>query len=204
MRLKISELAKKLNKTQRTIWNYMYENKIRFYQDVKHGTHYFIWNEVLEDLGHKGKEDKITIGYCRVSSHSQKKDLESQIKNVENYCVSKGYQFKIIQDIGSGLNYNKKGLNELISLIINNKIDRLVINYKDRLLRFGSEIIFKICKEYNIKVEIINQTNEVSYEQELVENMLEIITVLSAKLYGSRSHKTKNIIKSTKELLIND
>jgi predicted site-specific integrase-resolvase len=148
-------------------------------------------------------KEKITIGYCRISSSDQKDDLNRQIKYVADFCCAKGYTFKIIQDLGSGLNYNKKGLKELINLILSNGVDRIVITYKDRLLRYGFEIIKQICDFHNVQIEIINQTENLSYEEELTRDVLSIITVFSSKLYGSRSHKTKNIIKTNKELLIN-
>ena len=80
------------------------------------------------------------MGYCRVSSNKQKDDLERQIENVKTYMYAKGYSFEIVSDIGSGINYNKKGLNQLISMITSYEVDRIVILYKDRLLRFGYEL----------------------------------------------------------------
>ena len=73
----------------------------------------------MSGIQSKNQYDKLTIGYCRVSSFDQKGDLERQMRVVSEYCVSKGYQFRIIQDLGSGLNYNKSGLKELIQLICN-------------------------------------------------------------------------------------
>ena len=146
------------------------------------------------------KTNKLTIGYCRVSTHDQKNDLETQISKVDNFCSSKGYCFKIISDIGSGLNYNKTGLNELINLILEDKIERIVINYKDRLIRYGYEIIEILCKKHNVEIIIINQTEDKTYEQELIEDVLEIITVLSDQLYGQGSRKSKTISNETKKL----
>lgn len=136
---------------------------------------------------------KITVAYCRVSSLDQKKDLQRQIDNVTNYCIAKGYQFKVISDLGSGLNYNKKGLKELISLICSEEIDKIVVNYKDRLIRFGYEMIEQLCSIYNVKIEVINHTENEFYEEELVEDALSVITVFSSKLYGSKSYKSKKI-----------
>lgn len=136
---------------------------------------------------------KITVAYCRVSSLDQKKDLQRQIDNVTNYCIAKGYQFKVISDLGSGLNYNKKGLKELISLICSEEIDKIVVNYKDRLIRFGYEMIEQLCSIYNVKIEVINHTENEFYEDELVEDALSVITVFSSKLYGSKSYKSKKI-----------
>jgi excisionase family DNA binding protein len=144
---------------------------------------------------------KITIAYCRVSSFDQKDDLQRQIENVSNYCIANGYSFRVISDLGSGLNYNKKGLKELIELICSNSIERIVINYKDRLIRFGFEMVEHLCSIYNVEIEIINMTNDKTYEEELVDDVLSVITVFSARLYGSRSHKSKKMISTNKELL---
>ena len=143
----------------------------------------------------KNKEDgnRITIAYARVSSSDQKEDFERQKDSLSNYCAARGYQFRVISDLGSGLNYTKKGLSELIELICNNEIERIVINYKDRLIRYGYELIEQVCLHHDVKIEIVNFTEDKTYEQELVEDMLSIITVFSSRLYGSRSHKIKKL-----------
>ncbi|MCA2800782.1 IS607 family transposase, partial [Microcystis sp. M113S2] len=99
-----------------------------------------------------------TVGYCRVSSHDQKKDLERQKEVVELFCAQNGWQVEIIDDLGSGLNYNKKGLKRLIRLIVDSKVERLVLTHKDRLLRFGNELIFSLCEQFGTEVVIINRT----------------------------------------------
>lgn len=146
-------------------------------------------------------EPRITIAYCRVSSSDQKEDLQRQIQNVSQYCIANGYQFQVISDLGSGLNYNKKGLRELIELICSNQIERIVVNYKDRLIRFGFELIEQLCSIYHVRIEVINLTEDKTYEEELVEDVLSVITVFSAKLYGARSHKSKKIIATNQALL---
>jgi excisionase family DNA binding protein len=154
---------------------------------------------ISELLGNK-KEDSITIAYARVSTHEQLEDLKRQEIVLENYCSSNGYNFEIISDLGSGLNYNKKGLVKLIKLICSNKVERLVIAHKDRLLRFGSEIIFSLCENFNVEVCIINKSAESTFEEDLATDVIEIITVFSARLYGSRSHKNKKIIESLQKV----
>ena len=96
-----------------------------------------------------------------------------------------------ITDLGSGLNYKKKGLNQLISLIFSNQVNTLVLNHKDRLLRFGSELIFKLCDFFKVKVIIIEQVTDKSFEENLSSDVIELMTVFCAKLYGKRSHKNK-------------
>ena len=136
---------------------------------------------------------KVTIGYCRVSSNHQKKDLETQIQNVKTYMVTRGYQFEIIADIGSGINYEKKGLQQLISKINSHEAERIVILYKDRLVRFGFELIKLFCDLNGVILEVIDNTTQ-SKEQELSDDLIQIVTVFANRLYGQRSKKTKQLI----------
>jgi predicted site-specific integrase-resolvase len=142
---------------------------------------------------------KKTVSYARVSSHDQKSDLERQKQLLELYCASQGWQFEIISDLGSGMNYHKKGLKKLLSLILDGSIGRLVLTHKDRLLRFGAELVFALCAEREIEIVIINKGDEPSFEEELAKDVLEIITVFSARLYGSRSRKNKKLLEGLKE-----
>ena len=141
------------------------------------------------------------VGYTRVSSHDQKDDLDRQIGVLELYCASQGWQFEIINDLGSGMNYHKKGLKTLLDGILNDEIGRLVLTHKDRLLRFGSELVFALCERKNVEVVIINQDENLSFEEELAQDVLEIITVFSARLYGSRSKKNKKLLEAVKVVL---
>jgi len=100
----------------------------------------------------------------------------------------------VISDLGSGLNYKKKGLTKLLKLIINNQIEALYLTHKDRLLRFGSELFFNICQHHGTKVIILNAVENKSFESTLAEDVIELMTVFSAKLYGKRSHKNKNLL----------
>ena len=139
---------------------------------------------------------KVTLAYARVSSHDQKEDLKRQILVLESFCASHGWEFEILQDLGSGLNYNKRGLRTLIKEICSGKVNRLVITHKDRLLRFGAELIFSLCEQFGAEVIIINSTEEGTFEDDLVQDVLEIITVFSARLYGARSRKNKKIVEA--------
>lgn len=143
-----------------------------------------------------------TIAYARVSSHDQKQDLVRQVAVLENYCSGKGYQYEVIQDLGSGMNYYKKGLANLLNQILDNKVGRLVLTHKDRLLRFGAELVFSICEAKNVEVIIINKGEEnVNFEEELAKDVLEIITVFSARLYGRRSNKNKKLLEDLDKVI---
>ena len=87
-----------------------------------------------------------TVAYARVSSKDQQADLERQKTVLELYCARQGWTFDIVSDLGSGMNYHKKGLRSLLDAILEGKVGRLVITHKDRLLRFGAELVFAICE----------------------------------------------------------
>ena len=140
-----------------------------------------------------------TVAYARVSSHDQKDDLERQKQVLELYCARQGWTFEVIADLGSGMNYHKKGLKKLLEAIIEGQVGRLVIAHKVGLLRFGAELVFAICEAKNVEVVILNQGEDTTFEEDLAKDVLEIITVFSARLYGSRSRKNQKLLDSVKK-----
>ena len=158
----IGEFANKIGKTVQTLRNWDKNGSLKPHHITEGGTRYYSQEQLNHFLGLKSKTklNKKTIGYCRVSSNKQKDDLERQIENVKTYMYAKGYSFEIISDIGSGINYNKKGLNELIDMVTNSEVEKIVILYKDRLIRFGYELIENICNKYGTTIEIIDNTEK--------------------------------------------
>ena len=138
--------------------------------------------------------NRINIGYCRVSTNKQKDDLKRQVDNIELYLKSLHQPYKVIQDIGSGINYTKKGLTNLLELICSNKVDTIYILYKDRLVRFGFELIKKFAELHNTNIVILDSEDK-TIEQELMEDLMQIVTVFSCKLHGKRANKTKRIME---------
>lgn len=198
MKLSIHEASKLIGVAVSTMRRW--ESEGRLIPERTEGGHRRYDRDSLLNYKYHKENIKLTVGYCRVSSSDQREDLSRQVKTVSDYCAAKGYQFKIIQDLGSGLNYNKKGLKELIELICHKEIEKVVINYEDRLIRFGYEIIEQLCFINDVDIEIINYSEDKNHEEELVEDVLSVITVFSARLYGSRSHKTKKITETNKKL----
>ncbi|MBC8061195.1 MAG: IS607 family transposase, partial [Clostridiaceae bacterium] len=193
VKITIGKAAKEAGVTVETLRSWEKAGKIK--SERTKGNHRRYEIEEIESFANRDrKAEKVTAIYIRVSTPARKNDLEIQKQVLQLYCASKGWKYKIVEDIGSGLNYNKKGLLELIKLIESNQIERIVLNYKDRLLRFGSEIIFEICKYHGVETVIINEDEIKTYEEELVQDVLSIITVFSSKLYGSRSHKNKTVV----------
>lgn len=196
----IGEFAKQIGKTVQTLRNWDKKDILKPSHVTKGGTRYYSQEQLNHFLGLKpvSQINKKIIGYCRVNSEKQKDDLEQQIKHVKTYMYAKGYQFEIITDIGSGINYNKKGLNQLISMVIDSEVEKIVILSKDRLIRFGYELIENICNKFDTVIEIIDYTEETK-QQELVEEFVQIITVFSYELQGKTANKAKKVLKELRE-----
>ena len=129
-----------------------------------------------------------------MSSHDQKDDLERQKQVLELYCAQQGWAFEVVTDLGSGMNYRKKGLKRLLAQVIDGSVGRLVITHQDRLLRFGAELVFAICEARDVEVVILNQGEDTTFEEDLAKDVLEIITVFSARLYSARSRKNRELL----------
>ena len=190
----INEFSKILGVSAQTLRNWDANGKLHPHHTSSNGYRYYSHEQLSQVMNINPNIDRKTIGYCRVSSNKQKDDLQRQIENMRMYLISKGKPFEIISDIGSEINYKKKGLKELIKLITQNKVEKIVVLYKDRLLRFGFELIEYIASLYNCEIEIIDNT-EKSEQQELVEDLVQIITVFSCKLQGKRANKARKLVK---------
>ena len=190
----INEFSKILGVSAQTLRNWDNNGKLHPHHTSSNGYRYYSHEQLNQVMNIILNLNRKIIGYCRVSSHKQKDDLERQIENMRIYLLSQGKPFEIISDIGSGINYKKKGLKQLLKLITQNKVEKVVVLYKDRLLRFGFELIEYIASLYNCEIEIIDTTKK-SEQQELVEDLVQIITVFSCKLQGKRANKTRKMIK---------
>lgn len=190
----IREFSKILGVSAQTLRNWDHNGKLHPHHTTASGYRYYSDEQLNQIINVKPKNNRITIGYCRVSSHKQKDDLERQIDNVQTYLIAKGQPFEIISDIGSGINYKKKGLQELMKRISGNQVERVVVLDKDRLLRFGFELVEYIASLYNCEIEIMDHT-EKTEQQELVEDLVQIITVFGCKLQGKRANKAKKLVQ---------
>ncbi|MCE6959594.1 IS607 family transposase [Cereibacter sphaeroides] len=142
--------------------------------------------------------DRKTIAYARVSTAEQRDDLQRQQSMLEQFCAARGWIVEIIADTGSGMNYRKRGLQRLLDLLLEDKVERLVLTHRDRLLRFGAELVFAICEKQGVEVVVICAGDEAAdggFEQELARDVLEIVSVFSARLYGARSRKNRKLLE---------
>lgn len=194
----IHEMTEILGVTAQTLRNWDKSRKLKPHHTSPNGYRYYSEDDLNQILNKPVKKQGKTIGYCRVSSPKQKDDLERQKENMRIYLLAQGKPFEIISDIGSGINYKRKGLQELIKGMANRSISKVVVLYKDRLTRFGFELIEYIAELYDCEIEIVD-TTERTEQEELTEDLIQIMTVFSCKLQGKRANKARKMIKELTE-----
>ncbi len=188
---KVTEI---LGVTAQTLRNWDKEGKLKPSYVKSNGYRYYSEESILSyTQERKTKKNLNVIGYARVSSKKQSDDLERQVNNLKTYLDSKYTDYEIITDIGTGINYTKPGLKKLIEKINRKEVDLIVVLYKDRLLRFGFELVEYFAELNNVKIEILDKIDK-NQDQELVEDLVQIITVFSCEIQGKRKTKTKEII----------
>ena len=196
--LKPKEVSEILNVTVRTLQKWDREGKLKAQRTPTTNRRYYTQEQINEYLGKKDRiSDKIVI-YCRVSSNSQKPDLQSQIEFLKQYANAKGYIVdEIITDIGSGLNYNRKKWIDLLARIQEKRISKVIVSHKDRFIRFGYEWFEKFVESCGCEIEVLNNETT-SPQEEMIQDLVSIIHCFSCRIYGLRKYKTK--ISEDKEL----
>lgn len=193
----IHEFSKLIGRTPQTLRNWDKSKKLTPNHKGANGYRYYSHEQLKHVLNIENDDndvkEKVIIGYCRVSSNKQKDDLQRQIENMEKYLDSLNKPYEIITDIGSGINYKKRGLRDLLKRINNKEVDKIVVLYKDRLLRFGFELVEYMANLNGCEIEILDST-EKTQQEELVEDLIQIVTVFSCRLQGKRANKTRKMI----------
>lgn len=186
MKFKISQYAKRYGVSTRTVWNWMYNGKVKFEREPD-GKHL----RIIEDEDKK-LTDAVGI-YARVSSSENKGNLERQKERLENYCAARGYKIlRTVTEIGSGLNDKRPKLENLLT---DESIKLIVVEHSDRLARFGLNYIQKLLELQGRKIEVINEQS--NNRDDLMQDFVSIITSFCARLYGMRRNKrrTEQIIQ---------
>ena len=187
-------VTKILGVTAQTLRNWDKEGKLKPAYIKSNGYRYYSEDSILSyTQERKTKKELNVIGYARVSSKKQTNDLERQVNNLKLYLDNKYKSYDIITDIGSGINYTKKGLQLLIEKINKKEVDIIVVLYKDRLLRFGFELVEYFARINNVKIEVLDKINK-TQDEELVEDLIQLITVFSCKIQGKRKAKIKELL----------
>ena len=153
---------------------------------------YYTYDQYLEFKGVSNDSNtKKKIIYTRVSTNNQKDNLKNQVKFLLDFANAKGIIIdEVIEDIGSGLNYNRKKWNKLIEHCMENKIDSIMVTHKDRFIRFGYEWFERFLGKYDVKIIVVNNET-LSPNEELVQDIISILHVFSCKIYGMRKYKKK-------------
>lgn len=190
----LKEASKFLNISTMTLHYWSKKGLIKFHT-LPNGYRKYSEEHLLEALKiEKPKQEIIrkNIVYCRVSTYLQKDNLERQKQRLFDYCACNGIIVSdYFEDIASGMNFNRINFKKLINMILNKEVDNIVIEYKDRLLRFGFDLIQHICSYCNTKIIIINTSETGDYRKEITNDMIAIIHHFCMKLYGSRKSKMK-------------
>jgi len=193
----MKEASKLLGVHVKTIQKWDREGKIRCVRTVG-GKRRVPESEIKRILGIH--EERKIVGYVRVSSNTQKDDLERQIELIKNYASEKEWEIEILKDIGSGLKENRRNFQKLLKMVMNKEISKVVVAYPDRLTRFGFKTLEEFFKSYGTEIVVINR-EEKTPQEELVEDLITVISHFAGKLYGMRSHKYRKVVEGAKQLI---
>lgn len=199
--MKAKEVKQILHITQPTLSKYIKDGRIR-YTKLNRNSYFYNEEDVYKLIGiKKEKHKRINISYARVSNNSDKDNLKSQSQRLYEYCISKGIQLdKQYEDIKSGMTYDRRQFLELIQLVIKGKVELIIIENKDRLCRFGFDLLVEVFKYYGTRILVVNDTiTNKSYEQELTDDLLSIIHYFSMKSYSHRKklNKIKKVLQQS-------
>lgn len=187
--IKINEMAKRLGVSIKTLqrWD---RDGILVAKRTPTDRRYYTEDQYLEYIGSTTESKRKIIAYVRVSGVNQKDDLQNQITFIRNHVNAKGEILDfVIEDIGSGLNYNRKNWNDLLlNQIPKGEIKKIYITYKDRFVRFGFDWFKRFCNHYDCEIIVINNP-DTSPQKELVDDLISIIHIFSCRIYGLRKYK---------------
>ncbi len=176
----------------RTIQKWDKRGKIRAVRTIG-GRRRIPESEIRRLQGEKGLRN--VLGYARVSSSTQKDDLKRQVE-----LLKQGGAQEVISDIGSGLNEKRKGFLRLLDRVLHNEVNKVVIVYEDRLTRFGFDTLRIVFEAHGTELEVLNQAENKSPQEEMVDDLITIISHFTGKMYGLRSHKQKEVVENVKKL----
>ena len=194
----MKEASEMLGVNVRTLQRWDEEGKIHCVRTVG-GKRRVPESEIKRILGLH--EERKIVGYARVSSHTQRDDLERQIEEISQYAKEHGWNIEILKDIGSGLNEDRKSFQKLIKMVMDKEVSKVIVTYPDRLTRFGFKTLQQFFQSYGTEIIVINQQEEKEPREELIEDLITIVSHFAGKIYGMRSRKYKEVVENTRRLL---
>jgi putative resolvase len=189
--LSLSKASKILGITTQTLRAWDREGKIHTIRTE--GGHRRVPQSEIDRLLGKDpdKERILTLAYCRCSTNKQVENLERQVGRVLEYCSKRKWQVELFKDIGSGLNDNRKGFQKLIKKVSDPAVKRVIVEYSDRLTRFGFETFKTYCGNLGVEIVVIEKSEKKEFEQELTDDLVALIASYSGRLYGRRGGRKK-------------
>lgn len=188
--IKPKEMAKRLGITVQTLQNWDNNGKLKAHRTPTN-RRYYTEDQYQTYTGLQNNTKRLNVLYARVSTYGQKDDLQNQLAFIRQYANAKGIIIdQEFTDIDSGLNYKRKKWNQLLNMVMQDKINQIFITYQDRFIRFGFDWFDNLCKQHGTKIIVINNPHT-SPDQELVSDLISIIQVFSCRLYGLRKYKNK-------------
>lgn len=187
----LSQASKLLGVTTRTLRQWANTKKLITVRTV--GGHRRVPISEIHRLNSSSVRD-ITLAYCRCSTNKQAENLERQIGRVLEFCNKNGWKTELYKEIGSGLNDNRKQFNKLLLRLSDPTVARLVVEFEDRLIRFGFQIIRSLCTNYGVEIVVLQPKKNKEFEQELADDLISLIASYSGRLYGKRGGKKKRDI----------
>ena len=198
--MKAREVKKLLGITQKTINNYIKNGKLNPLKVNPH--HYEYDRDEVYSLIKKSKP-RVNLTYARVSLPKQKNDLVTQNNRLYDFSLRNGYSIsEQIQDVKSGMSFSeRKGFMKLIDLVVNNSVDKVIIENRDRLVRFGFELLREVFQKHGTEIIVMSETENKSYEQELTDDLISIIHYYSMKSYSNRRklHNAEKALKNNED-----
>jgi len=192
------KVAEKLGVHKVTVIRWIKQGRIKA---IRVGREYRISEDEVKRLL-KGKVANTAVIYARVSSSDQRSYLERQVEYLKEYCSARGYNVvDVLTDVASGLNEKRRGLKKLFKYVINGEVDVVVISYKDRLTRFGFRYLEEFFNSHGVRIEVVFGEEPRDLQQELIEDLITIVTSFAGRLYGMRSHKKKKVVESVKQAI---
>ena len=199
--MKADKVLKLLKISRVTLCNYAKTGKIKATK-LPSGHYDYDIDSVYELIGKRNKTKRVNVLYCRVSTPKQKKDLENQKKTLEEFCAKNGLTISnVYEDIGSGINFDRKGLSELISKVINHEVSKVIITYKDRLSRISFDLFKNLFEEFNCEIVVLNEIDDAKIiEKEIFKEIVDMIHCFSMRLYSSRRKEKLKLVEKQLKL----
>ncbi len=188
---KPKEFAELINISVRTLQRWDVEGKLKAFRTPT-DRRYYTYEQYLEYKGiHKEQVNRKNVIYTRVSTSNQKDNLKNQVEFLRQYANAKGIIVdEVIEDYGSGLNYNRKKWNKLIDSCMTNEVNTIIVSHKDRFVRFGYEWFERFLGKFNVDIIVVNNES-LSPQEELVQDIISILHTFSCRIYGLRKYKKK-------------